>query len=693
MEFNNLLSSISSLVPSNLKNKKGNLLNLDLSNDIDKENIHKCWETYGCKLSSIYHILSENNYDDTTTINKEYRGGALSVKKRSGDRKEAHSIKLKNNVFDIKSIGDDILEEIITVYPFIYQNNNIDDNKLIEVIYRLLKEKSVTLTQLEFDLLLRYIREHIFPTLKTKIIRKHPLLDIIKNEDYMSKIYLVPEERASYNHKQMVAITKAMSAEWNGLQDLLIYKDRRVSFKSDLIDPLFMLLFANKLPGFEDLVILQDYPTLIEEVKQNDFNKENLTLLFLRIADPNLLFTKNSNHLSGVNNENLRISISILLRELAYSIRSGTFENKASNILLSILSEFKMPSAKFDEENLLQAILSVFSFKPTLITTSKISSFIGYPGIIEQQQIEYNVPKAVYNIEYPLMDFNTFAIGQDQDRPIFSDANFNFLGFDPITKKVIFTYNTYSNNFQPSQEDLLLNIYKYMNVKKQEVDFNDIASTMIMKPGHLDTLYKNMRPVSVLLSNGMFIVSVPRYQRRIYTNDNLFIHTANRMTINLTPVLFEQNITINKISYSLTGALCYDILDVPNYDFRSFYYVDSQYKIGTYSIIKCGNFWIEYNPNNVLLKSRYMARIENALRNNYEIYNKDRPFNQQDYENWKKSEEAIKITKDILKNKMSIIDMKISEQEAMDKISTNACILIYSESYDMYRMRLENLNF
>lgn len=676
MKFDNLIESILSVVPDNLKNKNLEPLCLNLCNDV--ENDHKCWETYGCNLSSIHNILTENN---TTT------GGAISNKKK---HKQASSIKLKHDIFDMKEMGETILEEIITLYPFIYQNNNIDDNKLIETIYRMLKEKSITITQLEFDLLLRYIRENIFPSLKTKIIRKHPLLDIIKNEDYMSKIYLIPHEQANYNHSQMVAITRAMSAEWNGLQDLMQYKDRRFYLKTDAIDPLFVLLYANKLPGFEDLTILQDYPTLIEEVKHNNFNKDNLSLLFLRISDPNLLHTINSKHLDGINNENLRISISILLRELAYSIRSGTFESKSSSLLLNILKEFKMPTAKFDEENMLQAILSVFSYKPTLITSSRINNFMGLT--MEENKIEYAVPKAVYNIEYPLLDFNTFTVGQEQERPIFSDTNFNFLGFDPISKKVIFTYNTLvPGNQIPSQEDLLLNMYKFLNTRRQEVEFNDIASTLIMRPGHLNTLYKNINPVSVLLSNGMFIVTVPRHQRRIYTN-NCFIQTSDRMAINLSPILFEENITINKISYSLTGALCYDMLEGINSEFRSLYYVDSQYKIGTYSIIKCGNFWIEYNPNNVLLKSRYMTRIEKALRNNYEAYNRQQ-FDENAYQEWKKSDEAIKITKDILKDKVSIIDMKISDQEAMNKISTNACILIYSESYDLYRLRLENLNF
>jgi hypothetical protein len=684
MKFDNLIDSITSVVPSNLKNKNYKELCLNLSNDSEKD--HNCWDTYGCHLSSIHGILSENNYTDSKTINKNYIGGVSSAKKRHS--KTTSCIKLKNDIFDMKSIGESILEEIITLYPFIYQNNSIDDNKLIETIYRILKEKSVTITQLEFDLLLRYIRENIFPTLKTKIIKKHPLLDIIKNEDYMSKIYLMPQEQASYNHVQMVAITKAMSAEWNGLQDLLQYNDRRIYLKKDAIDPLFMLLYANKLPGFEDLTILQDYPTLIEEVKHNNFNKDNLTLLFLRISDPNLLHTINNKHLDGINNENLRISISILLRELAYSIRSGTFENKSSALLLNILKEFKMPTAKFEEENMLQAILSVFSFKPTLITTSRINTFI---GLSDEAKIEYSVPKSVYNIEYPLLDFNTFTVGQEHDRPIFSDTNFNFLGFDPITKKVIFTYNVFAPNQFPNQEDLLMNMYKFLNTRRQEVEFNDIASTLIMKPGNLNNLYKNMRPVSVLLSNGMFIVTIPRQQRRIYTN-NVFIQTVDKMSINLSPVLFEENITINKVSYTLTGALCYDMLETNNSDFKSLYYVDSQYKIGTYSIIKCGNFWIEYNPNNVLLKSRYISRIEKALRNNFEALYPNNLDNNA-YQEWKNSDEAVKITKDILKDKVSIIDMKISDQEAMNKISTNACILIYSESYDLYRLRLENINF
>ncbi|CAI6350714.1 unnamed protein product [Macrosiphum euphorbiae] len=283
-------------------------------------------------------LAFEDNFNDEY----EYIGGVSlpnsKKKKPIKDRQEN-----PRNALEITEIGTIILNDIIDKYPFIYQGNNMNDNKLIETVYQLLKERSFILTNLEFDLLLRYLRENIFTVLKNKIIHKHPLFDCIKNHDIGTRFKLLNAIGNNFDYKKKVAITKAMSSTWNGLNDLFIYEDRRIDFKNDLIHSLFMILYACKLPGFEDVSILQDYSMMVDEIKNNDFNKNNLMLLFLRTADTSLLPSKDINHLTySVNNEILRINISMLLRELSYSIRSGSFENKASDMLLLLLKEIKM---------------------------------------------------------------------------------------------------------------------------------------------------------------------------------------------------------------------------------------------------------------------------------------------------------------------------------------------------------------
>jgi hypothetical protein len=102
---------------------------------------------------------------------------------------------------------------------------------------------------------------------------------------------------------------------------------------------------------------------MVEDLKNGIITKENL-----RKTDSNMLSIFDPRYNNYIQNEEIRINLSIALKELAYSIRTGTFENKLSSYVNEKLNLFKMPGNKFEEDNKIQAILETKSFKPTLIS-------------------------------------------------------------------------------------------------------------------------------------------------------------------------------------------------------------------------------------------------------------------------------------------------------------------------------------
>lgn len=663
---------------------------IGLMYNFDNGNDNKTSSIFSYDNSDIFNSILESNLNVDENLKNELIGGAprKQIKK---DTKEHESLSKSNKLIHIKNIQKELLNDIIDNFGYIFRNNNIDDNKLLEIVHRLVKNKNYNLSNLDMEMILRFLRENLLVSVKNKIIYKHPLFETVKTDIYTNSLKSLIEGNNFINYKNKIIISKAISYEWDDLTSLVGFSNR-FSFKDNIIHPLFFILYGLKFPGIEDLSIIEDYSTMVHELKNDDFDGNNLFLLILRIADPNYLQTNDPKFMSAVANENLRINISILLKEIAFSIRTGIFENKSSDLLMSCLSNIKnVNNAKFEEEKIIQNLLSVFSFKPTLIIKPKNNFMMNQQNpLMKMQESLYSVPEAVYNIEYPINDFQLF---NENTTPVFSNTNLQNIVYDPVSKKVIFSYYNAEQDCKNVQEEFLKNVYNYVVPNQHEVNLNDITSTILTRGLTLDESFKTQEPVKVLLSNGIFIMSIPRETIRYSNNptNNLFYVTKRKETINISPVLIEQNITINKVNYNLAGGLCYDILETsntcPNFNMN---FINQANKMGVFAIIKLSNGkWLEYNPNIFLTNSRLVSFINKALKNNY---NNDKPIDEYgtsiNYDTWLADNEN-EIFKNIIKNKISLIDMYISEQEALEKLSMYGNLIFYKEPYDYFRARCE----
>lgn len=673
------------------KNKLENYNGEEIGLMYNFDNDNNTSSVFSYDNSDIFNSILESNLNIDENFKHELIGGA--AKKQAKKDKENHdSLSKSNKLIHIKNIQKELLNDIVDNFGYIFRNNNIDDNKLLEVVHRLIKNKNYNLSNIDMEMILRFLRENLLISVKNKIIYKHPLFETVKTDVYTNSLKSLLDGNHFINYKNKIIISKAISYEWEDLTSL-VGVSNRFNFKENIIHPLFIILYGLKFPGIEDLTIIEDYSTMVNELKNDDFDGNNLFLLLLRIADPNYLQTTDPKFMNAVANENLRINISILLKEIAFSIRTGVFENKSSDILMSCLSNIKNTNnAKFEEEKLIQNLLSVFSFKPTLIIKPKNNFALNQTNpLLKLQESLYNVPEAVYNIEYPINDFQLF---NENVTPVFSNANLQNIVYDPVSKKVIFSYNnTNPVDSKNLQEEFLKNVYNYITPNQHQVNLNDVTSALLTRGLTIDDNFKLHDPVKVLLSNGIFIMSIPRETIRYSNNptNNLFYITKRKETINISPVLIEQNININKVNYQLAGGLCYDILETnitcPNFNMN---FINQANKMGVFAIIKLSNGkWLEYNPNIFLTNSRLVAFIKKALKNHYQ---KDAPLDEQsktiDFQTWLVDNEK-EIFQNIIKNKISLVDMYISEQEALEKLSMYGNLIFYKEPYDYYRARCE----
>jgi len=675
--------------------------------------------SYNLPTNQLYSHLDYTRYNEykpsRTLASKDFNrlvGGAPNNKKKPmKERSEKDNILVKTSDSEmspvsIKELGTLVLDEIMRKYPFIVNHNNFDGQVIISTVKDILSKKQKSVTTSQFEHLMNYIQSNFVSSLKTQIIQTHPLFSILgKQQQRESLLALVKRhqnEDVKYSQTN-VALSKAISLDWNDITDMEIYTNRvEFDFKdghSELIDPIFWLLFATKFPGFEDLCILQDYMKLLESASRNELDKDNNMLFILRSADSSMLPVTNPVYRSPLTNEALRLSISLYLRELSILIRNGTFKSKLSGHLLDLLKEIKIPNKKSTEENLISAILSVFSFKPTLIAKTKGSVLRSKDSVFDPAQY-YGMKLdekifAVHTIEYPLLDFYSVL---RNEIPVFSTSNFQAIVYNTTSNKATFIRRDPDDSVD--KEKMVTNLVNLVLNKNTEINTADVASTLIQQNG-IEAMSKNQFPTTVLLTNGMYIVSVPREdttyssefrQPSFYSNNNRF-----KATLNLSPVIYDEETELKK-TYYLAGAICYDVIDNETYS-NSYntnnpvYHVDIEQKIGRYAILKSGNRWFEYNPYAFITNARIKERLDIIEENYYKRYLADNPNDDISKEDFIKSAGWVKQKNEILQKKMNITDMEIPEERAKSKISTSACLLFYKEDYSVYRSRADQSLF
>lgn len=614
--------------------------------------------------------------------NEKKTGGRVSKNVEVNEKKNKTEDIGYKSVVDVQKIGKEILKEIVDG-KIIMDLNIGNESRLMNFVSSYIHKNQYIFNNSEYDLLIRYIRENMFKTIKDHVINNHSLLTM---SEYKNTTL---NNLCDKTDEQKKIMTVQQSVSWSDLDDLSQYTGK-IKLGTDYIDPIFFALGIHRLPGLEDLIIRSDYQTLMEQVINQEIDNKQMFLFLLRLMDPSLLPSRDMQYKGRTENELLRTSITVLLRDIFYTLRTGDFTNKSSCKLLELLNKIVMPTAKFQEENIIQAILATFSYKPSLITKAvNVNNFQ-----FNFQPVVYETPKAVYTIEYPLADMYCFM---ENTIPKISQNSFNFLGYDKMNNKVIFTYSNSPTVIENEKENLLKNIYQIISTNKLEVDTNAILPTIAARQPGLKDVYKNVSQIQLLTTSGLYI-TIPRIESKYYnaSTSNLFFRPTFKPKLNLSKIAIETSFVVNKITYELSSAVCYDVLEGEGGAFDSIIFgnglnnVDIKNKIGRYAIVKSGKNWYKYNPQKINTNYGRKNKFEQVSYNRYLQFLKDngnKNFDQDEFEKWRE-ENRTNIIQDITDGKFYINDMIISEKDALEEISTRACILIYSESYDVYKTRI-----
>lgn len=670
---------------------------------------HNCLLSFSCHTSNIINEISNLDYGlrggrkeinniekivDVDTLddfikklkNDQKTKGGINKKKsrdikennKNNNREDSREIIKKgknemqiNNFYDFQDLQKKILEETLKIYPNIHLDNRSHE-KILNIVHVYLKTHNYMLRAGEYERLLNYIKTNLVSNFKNQISKKHPLLDLLSSP-YVNELTRFLLDNEILCHTKRVALSMHLSHNILPIINLPWFYNREVYDSTNAIDPIFVLLFYSRIPGFEDLAILEDYLVMISELGRDEISKNNIFLLTLRLADPNKLPTLDPDHQTNVGNEQLRINMTILIREIATSIRQGKFMDKKSKILMNLLKSIKMNSAQTDEENLIQSIFSIYSYKPTLV--SSVSGFnLGNVGVL----------KTVYDVEFSVLDSLSFRPNSNIS---LNENNLNNIIYDPETNRIKFGFENLNAN---RPEEMINNLYNnYMQQKIPSYDFKEFASAIMNRN---DTLSNRMTGVNVYLTNGVLVVFI---NRSSFDNTNcinpLFFGEQYSQSINTTPVIPQETMNINDKVLTLTGALCLDVLEN---DINSLsMMVEEKQKIGTFAIFYSGVYWYIYRDETIT-PQRKQNLINRARYNSY-CYNQgeDWSISMETYMNGvletvdSERIKAQEISNEINKNNISFLDRIIPQSDALYLISKYGTLLFYTEDYELYKGR------
>lgn len=684
--------------------------------------------TYNFK-NDIMKLKSYDDYfEDSLREYKNKLGGNKGGLKKNVQKKIMIKDKIQEVVpkeTNIRAIGEMVITKIVEKFPDIKILNL--NNQQMTLIKETLLEQNYNIDQETFLLLLRYVKENFQKRYQKQIITNHPLLKVIYEykddnvvQSYIDMI-LGNNFCESETYEKITKDVRCLSEDWNGLEDLDMIEKRVNMFGSNKdecpIDPLIYLLYSLKIPGFEDLSVIQDYPKMLRDTLANKITKDNFFLMALKMYDPSMLPSKDPAYMNSIMaNEQLRIHISILLKRLSQDVRWGYFKSEFSTSLNKLLSNIHMPNSRFKEENMLQAILAVFSFKPTLITEKNRSLFEN-TFMNEQNKNNQDIlftlgsamnsvsrpiiktgvvkVKSVYTLDFPLID--SYGLSIDTTPQVLVSENFQNLVYSPQSNSAIFVRNSITTDQPVNKETLLGNIMINLLSQKPTSVFsgavNDVYPIISINPSVTSSFDQqfNLEPSKILLTNGVFFLTINRKEKTLkncHYQNSFYNSNLIKKTINLTPIVFDpdEEIDVSGIKYSIRGALCYDVDECCD-NISMNYVVDADNLKGTYSIMRSENGkWYKYNPN----RPRSMKQLQEKVNKILERYYNNRTGEDDlSYDDWLAKPENNSMEKDLLQQKINIKDMEISADDAKSEIYTNACIIIYSENYADYKYRCQ----
>lgn len=563
--------------------------------------------------------------------------GGIKPEKKKLEYKKINSLEMSI----VKDIGE-IIVQILKNEPIERQF----DHDITYTIKQVARKKGHDLRDSDIVAINSYIRKRIPFNSERLIIDTHPIF--YKNDSIKSIVDSVIDQDTPITHDEYVGQAQIQSFYFKDF--LESGKDSLITLrKRKYINPLLFALMAIKLPGFEDLMML-DYYTFLQHINENkideEFQKMYSALLIFRISDPNELETNDKKYI-GKNNEILRALISTLFKYNAFNVRNMNLsyaddETDYSHKLIKILDSIDT-GAPTIEMNRINALFQTISFKPILMKSKECSGI----KIRASVSIELKMTRGTNQIRTETLKSVTYDKG---------------------TGCVVIRNN--DSQIVPLKMD-------------------DMSSMIGPNGTFVREIYNMMEPHVIYHANGVIILSIPRYDRRTSLFPK-YIRKNKSDNYNKSYVDFAQNIEIGDKEYQLSVGVG---RDVPNLNCTNPCLILKNYVFGEFALVKCGNYWLDYNTSEFFMSDKKRERINEVANYQWLKEKKNGTNGDMTFEDYKKSDKFKELEKSILEMKFKPENFIIREQTALNKLCTLATVVIYKVDYDLYSQCLENKTF
>ena len=579
------------------------------------------------QCNDISHILSAGE------AFKELIGGAPRKNK-----KEDPDLCITNNASNIVLEATKVLNYIYNQYKDTENNQPITEGMIAHAM------QSLKLNVLHTDL--PRLFEMVISKHKKGMGRKdyveHPLSYIVCHmKELINPLLAFEKSIEGYSYNELLNSLRLQSSEFDSslLEKLPIKFDI-----STMIHPLFVTMFWRQLPTVEGMCVESDQFQLLknihvsqDKIKPSSFNFE-LTTARWNEKSPIAFF--------GVTNvidtEIKRVLCHVYLKKIIHRLRTGELHSIDSNKLISWLQRvfiFNSYDSGDDAEQLISAFMNLFLIKPIKMFVQDQVSIGNNCGYLA------NTPMDDYMKECPFIYCETTS--QIGGVPYsYMPTELNCLRYDKVKNKAILNLSI-SNNRQA-------------------------------------IVAGNCQPA--LTCNGLLPIFTRRKAAITYRDTNL-VNDGAIDYINTAHLNVQSEYTIDGKMYRLISVLCYHTIKPDS----NLYVTDKEMAAGYYSLVKTDDKWLKYN-----ISSFSGASNVEELRKKYIEWAKIVYQSHKIYENGTGNEVAeLRLSDALLSDRFldkfgnGILDtqlLMIENQDALDLINRNSCLLLYAEDYDNFKM-------
>lgn len=478
---------------------------------------------------------------------------------------------------------------------------------------------------------------------------EHPLSYIVCHmKELINPLLVFEKSIEGYSYNELLNSLRIQSSEYdpNILQGMSLKFDI-----STMVHPLFVAMFWRQLPRVENMCVESDQFQLLknihlthEKIKPSSYNFE-LTTARWNEKSPIAFF--------GVTNvidtEIKRVLCHVYLKKIIHRLRTGELHSLDSNKLVSWLQKvfiFNSYDTGDEAEQLITSFMNLFLIRP-------VKMFV-------QDQVMLG-SNCGYMVNSPAEDYM-------KECPFIYCETTSQIGGVPYSQ-------------MPSE----LNCLRYDKVKNKAIlHLGAINTRQVVLAG-------NCQPA--LTCDGIIPIFTRRKAALTYRDASLLTGEDAIEYINTAYLNVQTDYNIDTKSYKLVSVLCYQTIKPET----GILVTDKEIAAGYFALVLTDRGWFRYDvnsfsgANNVeVLKQKYI----DWARRQYQ----DWPI----YDMARTQESTLELPTAYLADKFfdkyghGMIDgplLTIPQNEAMDLINRQSCLLIYSEDYDTYKLALARNRF